>query len=128
MKHRQCPAQSHKLSHQPSHQPSHQSSHQLTQRSSVLHSPPHPACILREGILPSLGMSITAAAKHLGVSRSKLSRLLGGCAPITAEFALQIQAWLGEDRGNARLWLLMQLEHDLWHAQERLRSRRVTRP
>lgn len=92
-------------------------------KQSTMHRPPYPASILAKDIPPSLGLSITAAAKQLGVTRAKLSRLLSGRVPITAEFALQIQAWLGEDRGNARLWLLMQLEHDLWHAWEQRRHR-----
>lgn len=101
---------------------SHQSSRHASNHPSVLHSSPHPIAILREHILPSLGLSNTDAVMQLGVTRSKLARLLGGRVSITAEFALQIQAWLGDDRGNARPWVLMQLEHDLWRAQERLRS------
>ena len=39
-----------------------------------MHAPPHPAEILREDILPSLGISVTEAAKQLGVNRVTLSR------------------------------------------------------
>ena len=39
-------------------------------------NPPHPASILREDILPELGMSVTEAARQLGISRVQLSRVL----------------------------------------------------
>jgi len=39
-------------------------------------NPPHPASILREDIFPELGITVTEAAKQLGVSRVQLSRVL----------------------------------------------------
>ncbi len=86
------------------------------------HQPPHPGAILREDVLPSLGLSVTEAARQLGVARVTLSRLINEQAGISPEMALKIEAWLGpENGGRAELWAGMQLDHDMWKA--RLKSR-----
>lgn len=58
-------------------------------------------------------VTITAAAKQLGVTRAALSRILNGHAAISADMALRLQAWLGI---NAQMWLRMQAAYDLWQA------------
>lgn len=81
-------------------------------------NPPHPADILREDILPELGLTVTDAARQLGVSRVTLSRLLHRTTGISPEMALRIEAWLGKDRGgDAAQWLRMQSDYDLWQAK-----------
>jgi len=83
-------------------------------------NPPYPAETLREDILPTLGLTVTAAAKQLGVSRAALSRVLHGAAGISPEMALRIEAWLGvENGGRADLWLQMQASYDLWQARQK---------
>ena len=62
-----------------------------------MHNPPHPAETLREDILPALGISVTQAAKQLGVSRVTLSRLLNGKTGISADMAIRLHAWLGDN-------------------------------
>ena len=59
-----------------------------------MHTPPHPALIIKDDILPALGLSITEAAKQLGVNRVTLSNLVNGNAAISAEMALRLHAWL----------------------------------
>ncbi|WP_027816998.1 HigA family addiction module antitoxin [Paraburkholderia bannensis] len=82
-------------------------------------NPPHPAAILRESVLPALGLSVTEAADQLGISRGMLSRVLNERAGISPEMALRIEQWLGEERGGrAELWLGMQMEYDLWQARQ----------
>jgi antitoxin HigA-1 len=84
---------------------------------------PHPAAVLRDDVLPALGLSVTAAASQLGVSRITLSRVLNGRAAISPEMALRLQAWLGKERGgDAGLWLRMQAHHDLWQAEQRFKK------
>lgn len=86
-------------------------------------NPPHPASILREDVLPALGLGVTEAAAQLGVSRVALSRLLNERAALSPEMALRIEAWLGVDRGgDAGLWLRMQAHHDMWRAEQRLKD------
>ena len=85
----------------------------------MMHSPPHPGSILREDVLPALGLSVTEAADQLGVSRVTLSRTVNGNAAISADMALRLEAWLGpENGGSADLWLRMQTAYDLWQARQ----------
>lgn len=83
-------------------------------------NPPHPASILREDILPELGISVSQAADELGVTRVTLSRILNEHSGISPEMALRLQKWLGvENGGSAESWLYMQLQYDLWKAEEK---------
>lgn len=88
-----------------------------------MHDPPHPGLTLRDDVLPALGLSVTEAAKQLGVTRVTLSRVLNGRAAISPEMALRIEAWLGIGRGGeARLWLAEQSAHDIWQAEQRFKA------
>lgn len=81
-----------------------------------MHNPPPPCDILREDILPELGMSITDFARHLGYSREAMSRTLHGKTPITPQLALRLeQAGIS----TAEMWLALQSKHDLWHLRNR---------
>jgi addiction module HigA family antidote len=80
--------------------------------------PNHPGELLRDSVLPALGMSVTEAAQRMGVSRMQLHRVLAGTAAVTPDMALR----LGKFCGNGpNLWLAMQQERDLWHAERALR-------
>lgn len=78
-----------------------------------MHNPVHPGEILKEDVLPSLGISVTAAAAALGVSRVTLSRVLNGRAAISADMAIRLGEWVGN---GAEIWLRMQVAHDLSRA------------
>ena len=79
--------------------------------------PTHPGEVLRGDVLPSLGMSVSDAAKALGVTRQTLHRILAGTTAVTPEMALR----LGKFCGNGPdLWIRMQEAHDLWHAARRI--------
>jgi len=83
-------------------------------------NPPHPGETLKEDVLPALDLTVTEAARQLGVTRTALSRVLNGHAGISPEMARRIEAWLGQDRGGrAELWLGMQLDYDLWQAEQK---------
>jgi antitoxin HigA-1 len=85
----------------------------------TMHNPPHPGEILRDDVLPALDLSVTAAARELGVTRAALSRVLHGHAGISPEMALRIERWLGVERGGrAEVWAGMQLDYDLWRARQ----------
>ena len=82
-------------------------------------NPPHPGLTLRDDVLPAFGLSVTAAAAQLGVTRTALSRVLNARAAISPATARRIEAWLGRDRGGcAEVWLGMQLDYDLWIARK----------
>jgi addiction module HigA family antidote len=84
-----------------------------------MHNPPHPGETLSEDVLPALGLTITEAAKQLGVTRAALSRVLNEHAAISPEMALRLEGWLGvENGGRADLWLGQQAAYDLWQARQ----------
>jgi antitoxin HigA-1 len=83
-----------------------------------IQSPPvHPGEILREDVLPALRLSVTAAAKQLGIARQTLHRILAGQAAVTPEMAVRLGKFCGNGPG---LWLRLQQTYDLWHAERRL--------
>lgn len=80
--------------------------------------PKHPGALLRDVVLPSLDLSISAMAARLGVTRQTLHRILAEKTAVTPEMALR----LGKLCGNGpNLWLRMQEAYDLWHAERALR-------
>ena len=79
--------------------------------------PTHPGVILREDVLPDLGMSVSAFARNLGVSRQTLHAVLAERSGISPEMALRLSALLGN---GAQLWVDMQSKYDLWQAEDKL--------
>ena len=80
-------------------------------------APAHPGKLLREDVLPALGISVSEAARLLRVSRQTLHRVLACTMAVTPEMALK----LGKFCGNGpELWLRMQAAYDLWHAEQRM--------
>ena len=82
-------------------------------------SPVHPGEILREDVLPTLDLSISEAARCLGISRQQLHRVLACTHPITTDMALRIGKFAGNGPG---LWLRMQQTYDLWYAEHRMKD------
>ena len=80
---------------------------------SRMHNPAHPGEVLREW-MPE-GMTVTAAAKELQVSRVTLSKILNGQAGVTAGMALRLSIWLST---SPDVWLGMQTQWDLWQAKK----------
>lgn len=72
--------------------------------------PSHPGAILREDVLPTLGLSITAFARSIHVSRQTVHGILAEKKGITPEMALRVGKFLGNGPG---LWLRMQQAYDL---------------
>lgn len=79
--------------------------------------PTHPGSILKEDVLPSLGLSVTTAAQELGISRQTLHRILKGLHPITPTMALRLGRFCGND---PTIWLRLQQAYDLKSAEESL--------
>jgi len=84
----------------------------------MMHNPPHPGKILRLELLDEMGLSITAAAKKLGMSRVPLSRVLNCRAAVSEELAIRLEM-LGIS--TAKTWLDMQTNYNLFQARQRLR-------
>ena len=87
-----------------------------------MHNPPHPGEVLRELCLEPLGLSVSEAAKALGVSRKTLSAILNGRAGISPEMAVRLSIAFGT---SAESWLNQQTQYDLWIAEKRRKSLRV---
>ncbi len=85
----------------------------------TMFNPPHPGSILKEDLLPELGIGVTEAAIQLGVSRVALSRVINGRAAISADMALRLEAWMNGP--SAETWVRMQAEYDLWQARQKPR-------
>lgn len=79
--------------------------------------PPHPGAILRDDVLPALGVSVKDAATELGVSPQVLRAVLAERAPVTADLAVRLGKWCGN---GPRLWHALQRDRDLWEARARL--------
>jgi addiction module HigA family antidote len=85
----------------------------------LMHNPPHPGEILRELCLEPLGISVTAAAESLGVSRKTLSAILNGRAGISPEMAIRLSIAFDT---SAESWLNQQMHYDLWLAEKKRKS------
>lgn len=81
--------------------------------------PTHPGAVLREDILPELGITQAVLASHLGVSRLSVSELLHEKRALTAEMAVRISTVVG---GSAESWLRMQEALDLWDVEMKFKD------
>ena len=93
-----------------------------------MHNPAHPGDLL-SGWLDDLGLTVTAFALHIGISRVMLSRVLHGHAALSADMDLRLSEALGTTPGY---WLALQTQRDLWAARqtakERKRIKRMAAP
>ena len=82
----------------------------------VMYNPPHPGEVVRQLCIEPLSLSITEAAKGLGVSRTALSELLNGRRGISPEMAIRLSVAFV---GSAESWITQQAQYDLWKAMQR---------
>lgn len=75
-----------------------------------LFNPPHPGDFIRTEILAPLGLSVTAAAAVLGVTRPALSALLNGRAALSPEMAQRLEMAFGVSMDTL---LRMQTSYDI---------------
>ncbi len=90
----------------------------------LMHNPPHPGEVLKNLCLEPLDLSVTEAAKALGVSRKTLSAILNGRAGISPEMAIRLSIAFDT---TAESWLNQQVQYDLWQAERRRSKLRVAR-
>ena len=90
----------------------------------LMHNPPHPGEILRELCLEPLGVSVTAAAESLGVTRKTLSSILNGRSGISPEMAIRLSIAF---ETSAESWLNQQSRYDLWQAEQNRDALKVRR-
>ena len=90
----------------------------------LMHNPPHPGEIIKELCLEPLGISITEAAKALGVSRKTLSSIINGNAGISPEMAVRLSIAFNT---SSESWLNQQTQYDLWKAEQHRKELQVKR-
>jgi len=83
-------------------------------------NPPHPGEVIRELCLEPLGLTVTAAAEGLGVTRKAFSELLNGHSGISPEMALRLSMGFG---GSAESWMQQQALYEL--AQTRKKAKKL---
>ena len=81
----------------------------------LMHNPPHPGAVIKELCIEPLGLSVTEAAKALGVSRKTLSSILNGKAGISPEMAVRLSIAFNT---SSESWLNQQTQYDLWEAEK----------
>jgi addiction module HigA family antidote len=82
----------------------------------------HPGEVIRELCLEPLGVTVTDAAKALGVSRKALSELLNGRTGISPEMALRLSIAFDT---TPESWLTQQMHYDLWQAKKKAKGLKV---
>ena len=87
-------------------------------------NPPHPGFSVRHDCLEPLGLSVTDAARRLGVSRKQLSDVLNGHSGISPEMAIRLDKAFG---GGADTWFRLQAAYDLAQAMKKANAIKVQR-
>jgi antitoxin HigA-1 len=91
-------------------------------------NPPHPGLSIKHDCLEPLGLTVTEAAKVLGVSRRQLSDIVNGRAGISPEMAIRLAKAFG---GGAETWHRIQAAYDMAQAMkhaDEIKVRRVPQP
>ena len=81
----------------------------------AMKNPPHPGLAVRHDCIEPLGLTITQAARALGVTRQALNNLVNGKAAISPEMAIRLDKAFG---GGADTWLRLQAAYDLAQAEK----------
>ena len=87
-------------------------------------NPPHPGGTIKDACLDALGLSVTAGARALGVSRQTLTNVINGKSRISPVMAIRLTKAFG---GEAGTWLRMQVAYDLAQASKGANKIKVKR-
>ena len=90
----------------------------------TMHNPPHPGEILKTLCLEPLNLTVTDAAKALGISRKTLSGILNGRIRISPEMAVRLSIAFDT---TAQSWMNQQAQYDLWQAEQHRSESKVNR-
>jgi addiction module HigA family antidote len=84
--------------------------------------PSHPGQILKSLYVEPLGITITATAEKLGVTRKAISEIINGHTGISAEMALRLSLAF---KTTPELWLGLQMDFDLWDAKSKIKKLKI---
>lgn len=87
-----------------------------------MHKPEHPGRYLKAAYLKPLGISVTAAADRIKVSRQAMSELVNGRSGVSPEMAIRLSRAFGT---SPEFWLNMQKNRDLWEARRKIKLKIV---
>ena len=87
-----------------------------------MHNPPHPGGVLSRLYLEPLGLTVTEAARRLGISRKHLSLLVNERAGFSPEMAVRVGM---ATNTTPESWLGMQTAYDLWLTKRRTKGVKV---
>ena len=90
----------------------------------AMRNPPHPGGIVRRQCLDPLGLSVTEAARGLGVTRQALSDVVNGTAAISVDMAMRLSKAFGS---SPETWLGLQMAYDLWRVRNSRQAQGVRR-
>lgn len=85
-----------------------------------MHNPAHPGTIIKEA-LEAIPMTVGEFAKHIGVARNTLSRVLNQRAGVTPEMSIKIAEAFGQPQTD--IWFKVQNTHDFWKASRKKRKK-----
>lgn len=81
-----------------------------------MHNPPHPGEVIRAELVEANGLTVTGAAKALGVSRQALSGLLNTNVDLSGDMALRIEKAFGP---KMETLMGMQAAYDVFQTRKR---------
>lgn len=87
-------------------------------------NPVHPGAIIKYDCIDALGLTITEAAKHLGVTRHTLSRVINATTSLSPDMAIRVSKAFGSTPEH---WLRMQLAYDVSQMQDKIDKIEVAR-
>ena len=89
----------------------------------LMKNPPHPGLVVLQECIEPLGLTVTQAAKALGVTRNTVSELVNEKRGISPEMAVRLSKVFG---GSAESWLVQQAQYDLAHVRaDRMKLKRL---
>src|SRR5580692_8499094 len=88
----------------------------------LMHNPPHPGLVVKRMLIEGAHLSVTEAAKALGVGRVTLSKLLNKKSGISPEMAVRLSLALNT---SSEMWINMQSMYDLWQAEKKRKNLRA---
>jgi addiction module HigA family antidote len=89
-----------------------------------MHNPPHPGEVIKELYKEPLSLTVTAAAKGLGVSRKTLSSIINGKVRISPEMTIRLSIAF---KTSSESWVNQQSQYDLWQAEQHRSELNVSR-
>ena len=89
-----------------------------------MHNPCHPGELVKYECLEPLGLSVERAAQGMGITAQELSDVVDEKSGISADLAIRLSKAFGS---RPEVWLGVQMDYDLWHAQERAKGIEVER-